>query len=415
MGRGLQGWAALGAALLLAGCGTEVLEAPEPAPALPALEEEPQHPPPPPVEPEDPDDPQEPEVPAPLTYPLACHPLYAEELLPTFELELSEQDWAALQQEYLEDRSRETLFPATFRYGGETVTGATVRLRGNNSSCGDKMQFAIAFNQVNGKGRFRGLRRLNLDHGNCYVLEERLALSYLRDLGLPAACANHARLVVNGRYYGLFTNIEHLNQDFLRRQFGPFADDGNLWKSGSALRTNESTTPPEQIERYWQARTLDAVDALTDLDEAVLEWAAEAVLPACDNYWLYGWNYYLYEHPQRGMLFLPTDMDCSFALLEDEIERDIFVPAPLQPPADVVLESEVWRAKYLAAVRRSVEALDVAQLEARADRWWAQVAEALRTDPHGPYYGEEDLRTLKEGLHRRRAWLDAWVQQHAAP
>ncbi|HET9449756.1 MAG TPA: CotH kinase family protein [Aggregicoccus sp.] len=397
-------------ALLLWGCGPEVTAGPEEPAAPPASNEEP----PPPPDDGDPDDPGDPDVPAPLTYPLACHPIYSEDLLPTFELEVSEQNWALLRQEFQEDPSRETEFPATFRYAGEVYPDATIRLRGNHSQCGDKMQFAIAFNKVDRAGRFRGLRRLNLDHGGCYHLEERLALSYLRDVGLPTACANHARLMVNGAYYGLFSNIEHINQDFLKRQFPGAENDGDLWKSGHVLKTNEETTPENEIETFWRVRTLPEIDAYVDLDEAVLEWAAEAVLPACDNYWLYAWNYYLYDHPQRGLLWVPTDLDCSWALLEDEVERDIFFPTPLQKPADVVLADPAWRQKYLAAVRHSVSRMDVAKLEARADRWWAQIAEAARTDPHVPYT-EAQVQRFKDGLRRRRVWLDAWVREHAAP
>jgi maltose phosphorylase len=43
---------------------------------------------------------------------------------------------------------------------------------------------------------------------------------------------NNARLVVNGRYYGLFVNIEHVNKDFLERNFGDAGDGGNLYKGG---------------------------------------------------------------------------------------------------------------------------------------------------------------------------------------
>ena len=57
-----------------------------------------------------------------------------------------------------------------------------------------------------------GARALGIDHSTTFrrlnSLEERLALSYLTDVGLPTACSNHARLDVNGAYYGLFGNIE---------------------------------------------------------------------------------------------------------------------------------------------------------------------------------------------------------------
>ncbi|MRI89312.1 hypothetical protein FGE12_14240 [Aggregicoccus sp. 17bor-14] len=326
-------------------------------------------------------------------------------------MELTPANWAALQQEFQEDPSRETEFPVTFRYGDEVYPDATLRLRGNHSSCGNKMQFAIAFNHVNDQGRFHGLRRLNLDHGGCHHLEERLALSFMRDLGLPAACSNHARLVVNGQYYGLFGNIEHVNQDFLKRQFGKDADDGNLWKSGNKLRTNEDTGDTSDVQRFWSARTLAQLSTLADLDEAVQEWAAEATLPARDNFWMFGWNYYLYHHPTRGFLFIPTDLDRSISLFPSGADDNFFRPETLQPPADLVLADPAWNARYLAAARRSAQAFEAARLNARVDAWWAQIADAARTDPHARYK-DEDVVRLKEAVRLREAWLRGWLERN---
>jgi hypothetical protein len=289
-----------------------------------------------------------------------------------------------------------------------------VRLRGNNSSCGDKLQLAIAFNKVDPKGRFRGLRRLNLDHGGCHHLEERLALSFMRDVGLPAACANHARLVVNGAYEGLYANIEHINQDFLKRQFPGAENDGNLWKSGNKLRTNEATPDSSRLDAFWAAHSVEQLDALTDLDEAVLEWAAEATLPARDNYWLWGWNYYLYEHPTRGFLFLPTDLDRSISLSSFGADDNFFRPETLQPTAQLVLADPTWSARYLTAVHRSIRAFDAAVLQARVDRWWAQIADAARTDPHARYR-DADVVALKEALRAREAWLKGWAGRNPVP
>ena len=46
-------------------------------------------------------------------------------------------------------------------------------------------------------------------------------MSYLRDdLGVPASCVNNARLVINGEFYGLYANIEFLDEELLERLFG---------------------------------------------------------------------------------------------------------------------------------------------------------------------------------------------------
>ena len=118
---------------------------------------------------------------------------------------------------------------AEFKYGNEVVTDAMIRLKGQSSwreavEAGDnppKLQFVISFNEVDPTARFHGLRKVELDMPRIdpSYLRQRLALSYLRALGLPAQCANSGRLIVNGTFYGLYTNLERPEQEFLQRVF----------------------------------------------------------------------------------------------------------------------------------------------------------------------------------------------------
>ncbi|HSD22454.1 MAG TPA: CotH kinase family protein [Anaeromyxobacter sp.] len=336
--------------------------------------------------------------PAATTDPHACTDVYAEDALPTFEIEISDAGWAALQQDAAE--GEEVYYPAAFRFREEVLPDAMIRLRGGNSRCGDKLQFAISFNEVDPAGRFHGLRRLDLDHGGCRMLHERLAMAYLRDLGVPAPCVNNARLVVNGRYYGLFVNLEHVNKDFLERNFGEAGDDGNLYKRGELLRTNEQEADYSGLEAYRAAPDVMALATLTDLEESVLEWAGEAVLPVHDNYWSDGWNYYLYDHPTRGFLFIPNDIDMPWTTIESQP----IIPDALQYPAGMVLADPAWRARFDDAVRRAIAAYDLRVFDARIDRWWAQIAAAAAEDPH-VVYTKGDAEDLRSRVHARSAWL----------
>jgi hypothetical protein len=341
-------------------------------------------------------------------FPRPCPDLYADGLLPTFELEISEQVWARLEQAFAAIQAKspepDEWHPFTFRHGAEVIPDAMIRVRGSSTSCGG-MQFAIAFNKVNEKGRFRGLRRLNFDHGGCRLMQERLAWSFVRDLGLPAACANHARLVVNGEYYGLFLNLEHMNKDFLRRNFARY--QGNLYKYGKLLKTNEEAPEPSLIEAYWSARQLARVEELVDLPHALAVWAAEAVMPARDNFWLWSWNYYLYEHPTRGFLYLHNDLDQTFPPTEADSGVDTLLPARLQFPADLVLADPVWRERYLDEVDRAIAAFDLELFEARLDGWWEEVREAAQSNPYRAF-SEGHVRRFKDQLRARRQWLERW-------
>ncbi len=352
-------------------------------------------------------------IPTPVTYPQPCGDLYDQAVLPTFELTMPPALWEQMKAEYAL-KIEEWHGPVTFRYGSETRTDVMIRNRGNNSRCGEKIQIAIGFNRLSPGRRFHGLRRIDLDHGgkSCNTVQERAALAWMRDdLGLPAQCANHARLVVNGDYYGLFTNLEHVDREFLERNFPD--PDGNLYKDGWEKKTNESDPDRSDVSAFWAASTPAELDALADLDEALLEWAAEATIPAVDNFWLYGWNYYLYDDPARGFLFLPRDLDQAAP------SPSTVALAPLPAAADPalwLLAHDEWRERYLDTLEDVRARLDTGVMASRIDEYWTQVGPAAEADPFlGWSAGNDRFAGLKTSYERRHAFLGDWLDCERRP
>ena len=117
--------------------------------------------------------------------------------------------------------------------------------------------------------------------------------------------------MINGDYYGLYANVERIDHEYLERHFEEF--EGNLYQAGAELKTNEDVNDTRDIEAYQAAQTLEEIEALVDLDQAVAEWSMEAMIPAMDNYWAgVEINYYIYNHPSQGFVYLPYDLDISF-------------------------------------------------------------------------------------------------------
>ena len=123
---------------------------------------------------------------------------FSDDLLPTFEVLIAQADWDALVSDFYSMAQNEALgldihpyHPLTeFKYGGEVVPNAMIRLKGQSSwreavEAGDnppKLQFVISFTEVDPTTRFHGLRKLELDM-------PRTDPSYLRQrltLDLPA-------------------------------------------------------------------------------------------------------------------------------------------------------------------------------------------------------------------------------------
>ncbi|MBM4354847.1 MAG: hypothetical protein FJ109_13840, partial [Deltaproteobacteria bacterium] len=264
-----------------------------------------------------------------------CSEIFDEDLLPTFEVEIAPDVWAAMQDEWAngadweaEGKPVKVYRPVKwFRYEGETFFDVMIRPKGSPFQwplSPDKMQFNISFTQINKDQRFRGLRKLLLDAPawDLTFFHDRLGMSYMRDLGLPASCANSVRLVVNGEYYGLFTSIERVDKEFLTRWFGPQLNDGNLYKYFYKA-TNEADEDTSDLEQTFlfdhttgefakNDLTIELLEDTMDLDQAILEWAGEAMMPDGDGFWIGSDNFYVYNHPVRGFLFIPWDLDISF-------------------------------------------------------------------------------------------------------
>lgn len=350
-----------------------------------------------------------------------CPTLYQQDRLPVFELEITEEDWAALEADY--STGVEQYHPTTFLYrnasGGELrVEDASVRLRGNPgfSWIGEKMQFGIAFNEEDPEGRFLGLRHLSLDAVwyEPSMLRDRLAYAYLRRLGVPAPCANNAELWVNGAYYGLYKNVEYPDREWVERVFGDEDATGVLWKYGSDPTVNAESADAAHMAEFWANTSVAWQEAHTDLDANVLEWAGEVVLPQNDGYWCCNHNFYLYEHPTRGILFLPWDMDFAFDDTPYFADPNTFYrDSNYQPHLDAVSADATWGPVFLSALREAVDAYDPDLMQGWLDEWQAQIAASHAADPHTPHSvqtQQDAYERLRAYLRNRHAWMDAWVR-----
>ncbi|MFV8749084.1 CotH kinase family protein [Nannocystaceae bacterium ST9] len=359
------------------------------------------------------------------TWPKPCEDLYDPAIVPTFELTFSDAEWQGLQSDC--DQGIQSYRPVEFGYAGETVS-AMARLKGNWSWSCEKFQFVISFNEQDPNGRFHGLRKIMLDAPwyDRTLLHERMAFPLFESLGLPHSCVNNARLLINGSYYGFYANVERIDQEYLERNFEE--PEGNLYQGGVELKTNETVNDTSRRDALFAATSVDEIAELMDLDEAVAEWAAEAMLPAMDNYWAgVEINYYLYDHPSRGFVYLPYDLDISFgdsaysdgsllwpeAVSSDPItyEHSGWLKEPL---FQIVLADPIWCGRFVDAL---VEARAAYSPEAMAEQvalWADQIADDVAQDQRKPFTTtdhEAALAQLQDFFAERAAFVDAWLAQ----
>lgn len=367
----------------------------------------------------------EPRVELPFDYlPNGCSDLYNPNVVPVFEVEISEGEWRGMKEDC--ERGIKAYRPIVFRYGEESAD-AMMRLKGNWSWRCEKKQFVISFNEINSDGRFHGLRKIVLDAPwyDPTLLHERVAFSYLEDRGSPFSCVNNARLYINGAYYGAYANVERIDREYLERQFDD--PDGNLYKEGRELKTNESdpNVDTSRMEAFWAARTLRDLEAIMEIPQAILIWSTLATVPDPDSYWAgVEINFYLYDHPSRGLQFIPYDMDISFA---EEVWPELVEADPItyehwewlrEEPYRIVLEDETWCTTYQSAVAAAYSLYDVARLEERIGAWSAQIRSAVEEDPNRTFTLEEHsaaVEQMRSFPSRRKAFVESWLAEEHCP
>jgi hypothetical protein len=369
-------------------------------------------------------------------FPKACADLYDENSLPTFELEITPADLQAIETDC--SNTAKVYHPATLKYGTETVS-AMVRLKGNWSWRCDKKQYLISFNETDAKGRFHGLRKIVLDAPwyDPTQLAERLGFSFMRRVGANWSCVNNAKLLINGEYQGLYANVERIDKEYLQRHFSDTEAEGNLYDGGSELRTNETLGDVSRRDALMKATTVQAIDSMSDLDQAVKYWAASAILPDVDSYWAgVEINYFLYDHPTRGFLWFPYDMDMTLLTgvlnssrstvtigsTDNVVKADPFTYQNThwlkERLVKLVLSDAYWCGRFIDELKAARAVYDANKMSTQIDTWATQIAEAVETDPYKNYSTADHAKavaTLKSNMTQRLAFVDSWLTTASCP
>ncbi len=272
-------------------------------------------------------------------------------ILPDEALEFLDDDPAA--EQYVEGSlvfEGDTISPVGIRYKGSI--GAFVNcVSGNNWSnpsgfktC-TKLSMKIKINWNEAPYKFFGLKKLqfhsmNLDDSQ---MRDRLGYWFFREMGVPAPRCVHARLVINGKYNGLFSLVEQIDGRFtdynyddgdgnLYKEIWPLNSDGNAWSEQdylSKLKTNEDDNPSaelirnfaQEIENATTSNIKNVIANYMDIDEIMSYCVVDRVIRHDDGpfHWYCNGgncephNFYWYEEPNEQKLHLIAwDMDNAF-------------------------------------------------------------------------------------------------------
>ncbi len=231
-------------------------------------------------------------------------------------------------------------------YINESVDSIGFRLRGNTSRNSQKKSFKISFNTfINGR-EFYGVDKINLngEHNDPSIIRSKLCFDLFKDIGMTASRAIHTQVYINGEYYGLYISVEHVDNEFIDKNFEDasgnlwkclypadltyLGDDPDLYKFDSGGRPAYELTTNENANDYSQLARLikiinntpsnllpDSLEKVLSVPEVLKYFAMDILVGSWDDYWSLMNNYYLYHDPTEDKFYwIPYDYDNTFGV-----------------------------------------------------------------------------------------------------
>lgn len=284
------------------------------------------------------------------------------------------------------------LYPEVYRkcnviFDGSVLNNCGFREKGNSSNTltnfGKKKPLKISFDEFTNQ-TLDGLKKLNLNNftNDPSLLHDVISFKLFRDAGIHASRTSYTKVWVNGEYIGLYLVVENVDKTFLKFKYGSAQNDGNLYKTdrGASVplnwQDNESSSYKDQGLKLTTNETIDDWSGLisfinqinfnyTDTFKKYFEnkfdihgylkiLAIEKCIRSWDSYWGGANNFYLYEHPDGKIRWIPWDLNETFQdiklLSGIDLLTGYLVPAnkfDKRPLLKRIFEIQEYRDEYL--------------------------------------------------------------------
>jgi len=286
-------------------------------------------------------------------------------------------------------------FPASFVFVSEQLTDTVdlvgMRLRGNTSLNAAKKSFKISFNAFNAGGDWQTLEKLNLlaTVNDPSLVRSKLAHDLFRKAGIAAARTSYTKLFINNEYFGVYLNVEHIDERMTATHFDG-QGDGNLYKCTYPADLNFISNNPDDYkfalwgQRHYDLSTNEYLDDYSDLANLIailnnssnqdfscllpdvfhvsdyLKIAAiDVLLGNWDNHIFNKNNFYLYHHELTNKYYyIPYDVDNTLGIDwvgEDWAQRNIYAFHPSgesRPLYEIILNNPEARNHFSNEILR---------------------------------------------------------------
>lgn len=318
-------------------------------------------------------------------------------------IELTANDWKALKSQQPNpagftggdpSESNYTYFKGDIWINGHQTKNVGIRKKGFfGSNDGTRPSLKVKFDEYEKQEPIKDVDMLTLNNNkqDQSLVSQYLAYQVFRDAGIHAPRSNFARVTVNNKYLGIYSNVESIKKPFLTREFGD--SKGALYEGTlsdfhrignknieAKNKTAEDRSKLEALSALLAESgdlPLDKLDVLIDLDYFLRYWTVENLLGFWDGYAANQNNYYLYFDAKSGRgYFIPWGADWVFtksgpfamfstpppivnaqSILANRLYRTSGIPARYQQVMTEVLDRAWNESKMLATIDELEEKL----------------------------------------------------------
>ena len=315
-------------------------------------------------------------------------------------------------------------FKGNVTIGGKLFKNVGLRKKGLLGSVNaQRPSIKINFDKFGAEQEFEGvsLMTLNNNDTDASLVKQHLAYELFRKAGIPAPRCNFARVTVNGEYLGVYSHVESVRKDFLKRHFTKAS--GNLYEGQISdftektagtfdAKVNAKKNDRNDLLKATKAlavpdeQLFDAVGKVVDLNDFYRYWAMEGLIGFNDGYSGNQNNFFIYNDPQSGRFkFIPWGADGVFRARSGKASQ---AGTPMSVMAEGVVahrlyKTEKGRERYRSELLKVLdEAWDEQALQAKLDK----LTRMLRSHTHlPPRLYDPAVDSVRRFISKRRNML----------
>ena len=325
-------------------------------------------------------------------------------------------------------------FHAILSLNGQALGDVGIRLKGSSTFqyWDAKPSLKVKFDEWDETIRFAGLKRATFNNmtGDPAMAREVIGYTFWRDAGMAVPRANFAQVyvAVDGRpaeYYGMFTNLESMDSEWIERNYED--DAGDLWEGNDSSDFNrrglshlELVAGPNDTESLANAR--DAVqnhgddyytdaNVYIDMDQFLDFWAMSVSIGNRDGYPYNLNDFFVYHDPAEGkMNFTPWGMDETW----DTASPAYWYSLNGDVAQECIDDTVNCLPKFYAAAAEAVAVYETSDLPTLAEDVFELTEQAMADDTRKNWGGyawtTSDVRAYRDLLAYRIQMYPGWLR-----